>query len=524
MISQFGKVFTCLARSFIAPLALLLASLTAPVRHAHAQGGLPLWTNLYNGPARGMDLASAMAVDGNGNLFVTGSSEGVGTGYDYATVAYSNGGATQWIRRYNGPGNGDDYAYAMAVDTYGNLIVTGGAYSDPFNSEYLTVAYSGAGTLLWTGRYAGPGDGRHVARAVASDDGNVYVTGQSPGSNGDSDFATLAYSGSGVPLWTNRYAGPGSAEDIACGVAVDHEGTVYVTGVSPDPLGSWVTIAYSRTGVPLWTNHYSGGPPFSGGIVLDSNANVIITGSSAGSGNPPSDYATIAYSSAGIPLWTNLYNGPGDNVDEGHAVAVDSHGNVFVTGMSYSGNGAWSADYATVAYSSVGVPAWTNRFDGPGNNQDVADAVAVDRSGNVIVTGRAFDPADGVCITTLAYSSEGVPLWTNRYVPLDPNLNAIAQVSYLVVDSGGNVFVAGSIWNGTDYDYATIKYSSNVVPPPYLGFQILNQQLVLSWTNAEFNLEAAPLVTGTFTNVPGATSPYTNSINGLQRFFRLKAN
>ena len=57
----------------------------------------------------------------------------------------------------------------------------------------------------------------------------------------------------------------------------------------------------------------------------------------------------------GQSIWTNRYNGPGNNTDIAAAVAVDSSGKVFVTGHSDGGAG-WSMDYATVAYSSTGVP------------------------------------------------------------------------------------------------------------------------------------------------------------------------
>jgi hypothetical protein len=52
------------------------------------------------------------------------------------------------------------------------------------------------------------------------------------------------------------------------------------------------------------------------------------------------------------------------------------------------------------------------------------------------------------------------------------------------------------------------------VPPP-LDFQLLNNQLVLSWTNAGFTLQSAPTIAGPFTNVPGTTSPYTNPLPPL---------
>ena len=77
---------------------------------------MPLWTNRYNGPGNGYDQAIAMAVDGSGNVFVTGNSVGSGGNYDYATIAYSGAGVPLWTNRYNGPGNGDDLANAVAVD------------------------------------------------------------------------------------------------------------------------------------------------------------------------------------------------------------------------------------------------------------------------------------------------------------------------------------------------------------------------------------------------------------------------
>jgi hypothetical protein len=52
----------------------------------------------------------------------------------------------------------------------------------------------------------------------------------------------------------------------------------------------------------------------------------------------------------------------------------------------------------------------------------------------------------------------------------------------------------------------------------------VNDQLVLSWRNPAFSLQSAPAVIGNYTNIVGATSPYTNSITGSQQYFRLKAD
>ena len=108
--------------------------------------------------------------------------------------------------------------------------------------------------------------------------------------------------------------------------------------------------------------------------------------------------------------------------------------------------------------------------------------------------------------------------------PLRRPANLTDSAGGIVVDGSGNVFVTGASSGPNGYaDYVTIKYSSSV-PLPRLDFQLLNNQLVLSWTNAGFTLQSAPAVTGTFTNLPGATSPYTNVTTSAQQFFRLEGN
>src|SRR5207244_3129873 len=94
-----------------------------------------------------------------------------------------------------------------------------------------------------------------------------------------------------------------------------------------------------------------------------------------------------AHAQGGVPLWTNRYDGPGNSNDYAWAIAVDRSGNVFVTGSSWSGSEITSSDYVTIAYSNSGAPLWTNRYDGPGSGWDGATAIAVDSSGLVIVTG-----------------------------------------------------------------------------------------------------------------------------------------
>jgi hypothetical protein len=362
---------------------------------AYSSSGAPMWTNRYHGTGGFYDdQPNAVAVDAAGNAFVAGVAFGInGDNQDYVTIKYSRTGVALWTNRYNGPGNGNDGANAIAVDGSGNVIVTGISPGTNGLSSYLdfaTIKYSGAGVPLWTNRYNGPANNEDEATDVAVDgSGNAFVTGISYPINGRADYATVAYSSAGVPLWTNRYNGPANSDDYARAVTVNSSGNVIVTGESWNGSEQeYATIAYSGAGVPLWTNRYhtpGSGNNFARSIAADSNGNVFVTGKAGG-------FATIKYSNTGIPLWTNRYNGPSafSFDDTARAIAVDGGGNVIVTGDSY--RDFVTRDIATIAYSNAGVPLWTNRYNGPANGDDVPltkHSLALGESGSVYVAAAS---------------------------------------------------------------------------------------------------------------------------------------
>jgi uncharacterized delta-60 repeat protein len=498
----------------------------------YLSNGLGSWTNRYNGVSMGSAGAAAVAVDTGGNIVVTGNSQGRGSGDDYTTIRYSSTGVPLWTNRYNGPGNLYDYANAVAVDTSSNVFVTGTSGGSGTDADYATIKYSAAGVALWTNRYDGPAHDTDEAQAIAVDgSGNVIVTGNSTVTNG-SDYVTIKYSNTGVPVWTNRYNGPANDTDNATAVAVDASGNVIVTGTSLSSAGyyDYATIKYSSAGAPLWTNRYDGPPgndyDEARALVVDGSGNVIVTGYSVSSSGFY-DYATIKYSSAGVPLWTNRYDGPTGRDDQAQAIAVDSSNNVYVTGYSDSG----SYYYVTIKYSSAGVPQWTNRYVGGASGDSQASAVAVDGAGTVFVTGYSVGAGTKKDLVTIAYTSAGAPVWTNRYhSPFGGDDQPFTSRSMAVAGTGSVVVVGSSSANynpfgGGAYDFLALKYitvpilnirrtATNTVavswPSPSTGF-LLQQNTNVAGTNWSFT--AAPSDDGTTKTF--VTAPVGN------RFYRL---
>jgi WD40 repeat protein len=131
-------------------------------------------------------------------VFVTGESDGITGLFDYATVAYDAAtGDRLWVRRYNGPGNGNDNALSLTANPDGSeLFVTGISSGITSGGDYATVSYDAAtGARMWVRRYNGPGNGNDEADSVAlnPDGSKVFVTGFSLGRKSGLDYATVSY-------------------------------------------------------------------------------------------------------------------------------------------------------------------------------------------------------------------------------------------------------------------------------------------------------------------------------------------
>jgi hypothetical protein len=401
----------------------------------------------------------ALTLDAVGYVYVTGP-YGSSFLYDYATLKYNRAGDTVWVGRYNGPADSDDVASAIAVDPSGNIYVTGGSKGVGTSDDFCTIKYDRAGGQKWIARYNGPANSQDIANAIAVDANKyVYVTGWSYGSGSDIDYATVKYDSLGNELWARRYNGPANSRDNPLTLAVDTVGNVCVTGLSAAGGGAYdyATIMYNGAGDTLWVRRYSGligggGFNVARAVAVDAAGNAYVTGASEGFGTGR-DFATIKYNGSGDTLWVRRYNGPVNGQDEAWALAVDQDGNVYVTGQSASSSDP--ADFATVKYDRNGDQRWVARYNGPGNQEDVAKHVAVDAQGNVYVAGRSIGLTPNGDYCTVKYDSLGNQLWVARY---DGPANNYDDIFGLAVDDSGNVYVTGISDGNVAPVMCTIKY------------------------------------------------------------------
>ncbi|HEV7926675.1 MAG TPA: hypothetical protein VGR14_15050 [Verrucomicrobiae bacterium] len=452
MNKSFVKMCATAAR-----LAFVMGAFALTVQVANGQP----WTNQFDAPGDGFCEASGLALDQAGDVFVTGGATGPeGSSTHYGTVAYSTAGVPLWTNWSDGPGGVGGWALAIAAGS--NIVcVTGYTGETNGNYDFTTVAYSISGVALWTNTYDG-GEGENVGLAIAIGPNDmVYALGDAATTNVNGDLVTICYSSLGEPLWTNTCATVAQFISDNRSIAVDTNGDVFVVGWTtlPGAYSDYVTLAYSPSGAPLWTNFFYG-PGNSIAVALDASGNAYVTGSIG------SEYfATLAYSLAGNALWTNWYADGGSGQAEAEAIAADDLGHIYVTGNATT-NASYFPSYVTVAYSNEGTALWTNQYFG--GAYSTPSAMTTDAAGNVYVTGSSALLSEVFGYATIAYTCNGWPLWTNRY---DSTESGNSQPVGVKVDSAGNVNVTGtaSLTNG-QWAYVTIKYAPPLVlVSPHMG-------------------------------------------------------
>lgn len=447
---------------------LLLILIVHFISHAQV---VPEWTNIYNGEDDYFDNGISIALDSSGNIFVGGTSVSITNGApDYAVIKYTPAGEKKWTYIYDGAGAYEDYLSAIAVDQEGSVYVTGSSYEGSSRSDFVTLKITSSGSFAWKNVYKGLNvDNDDAATGiVVDDDGYVYVTGSSAGVSSSmwTDFATLKLNTAGDTVWTRRLGDGGMGNDRATAIAVDQYSNIYVTGYVEADVSqryNYATVKYRSNGDTAWVRTYNGtgsDEDRAYDIAVDDQCNVFITGASWGTFYD--DYATVKYDSNGVQEWVARYNGPVNSYDKAYSLRLDSQGNVYVTGQS-GGEGA-NYDYCTIKYSSDGNKEWVARYNGPDNLDDMATSLAVDGSDNIYVTGSSKNAPSPYISTTdmvlVKYNSSGQEQWVSRFNGPGDNDdigNAIAA------DQLGNVYVTGtSEYYGqqNSSDIFTVKYSN----------------------------------------------------------------
>ncbi len=406
-----------------------------------------LWARRF-GDAQDQQWGQAVAVDGQGNIVLTGYFAGV---IDFGGGALTSEGATDVFVAKLGP-NGDhlwskrfgdasaQLNYGVAVDKEGNVIFAGsfagsvdfggGVLVSKGGRDAFVSKLDSSGVHIWSKRF-GDGENQDGLSVAADAAGNIFLAGSFAGtlsdlgtspftSAGSRDIFVAKISPSGEHLWSKAF---GDVQDqYVSSVTVDTNQNVVISGnllgsmdlgegmiTNQGPQDVFIAKLANTDGAPLWSNRF--GAP---GLVLatinmsavgGASGRTLLTGYMGGVGSVSfgGDIISLAsqsglfvadFDAAGSHAWSK---GFGDTINPlsvavGSFGATDTAGNVALTGyfqgaLDFGGGQLASLgnDIYLVKFDAGGAHQWSKRF---GDDQDqVGQGVAYDLDGNLILVG-----------------------------------------------------------------------------------------------------------------------------------------
>jgi uncharacterized delta-60 repeat protein len=392
-------------------------------------------------------------------------------------------------------GNADDAGSAMALDSQGRVLVTGSSRNAAGNLDMavwrfladgtLDPSFNGSGFVVHDGAAGGAGDDAGNAIAVDSLD-RVLVAGRSGNSSGNADSAvwrinedgTLddSWNGSGFVV-RNGIAG-GNGDDAGNALVIDALNRIVIAGTSANSAGNadlavWrlnpngtLDTSFAATSIVVQGNAAGGDADDAGSaMTLDGEGRILVVGSSRNAaGNLDMVVWRIlengsldaAFNGTGFVVHDNAASGAGD--DAGNAVAVDGQGRILVAGSSRNVFGdadlaIWrflEAGTLDTAFAEAGV--LVNNGAAGSNGDDAARALLFDSQERVLVAGSSRNPAGDADMVLWRFEPDGsidITFASNGIVASNNAAggNADDSGNAVAMNSQGIILVAGSSGN-----------------------------------------------------------------------------
>ena len=392
---------------------------TAIATVKYTRDGKLAWSQSYQDPFACFDHGDDLTTDRHGNVYVTGTTVLSGPSPSngrtvaetaYVTIKYDRDGHRKWLARYQGDARKTDQAKVVAVNDEGDVYVTGVSQGET-HPEIATVKYDGhSGRKLWAVRY-GVAFGATVSRggAVLDGHGHLYIAGTvcsqqaADGLCSDYQYEVLKYDAFGRLLWSAAYENGAGYASQASKIAVDRAGNIYVTGTScstpyvvSDNNGAiqagcteadYATIKLRPDGERVWVARYHGaasGNYAPGALAVGECEDVYVTGSGA---MADQGFHVLKYDREGHEVWATVFRG--DQYGSPSAIAVDRYGHAYIAGLTTLLSSAY---FTVVAYGNNGDVLWDQEVQGADTTRDwVATAVVAEREGLLHATGGTLD-------------------------------------------------------------------------------------------------------------------------------------
>lgn len=426
------------------------------------------WEARFNSVWGLTDFGRKLKISVDGNIYVGGHSF-INIGQGVTTlIKYDQSGEVIWKVHTDA---GITYNMEnMILDQDENLYIAGDHWNGS-DFDMLVMKFDSDGNLIWKSLF----DGGHWDRGFdlgVDSKGDAYICGHTWFQPEFYNIALVKFDSEGRYDWHKTYTSAGQHSDFGHSLKIDEEDNIYVSGYANEDL---VLLKYSPNGDTLWQRSFNTNKVWMdielNFIELDINGNIVLCGNYYNQ-STKEDILVVKYDKDGNLLWSKTWNSSGGNTDmisfqaaTDNALALDHSGNIFVTGTVINPNISFGEDVVILKYSPDGVLQWQHIYNGPANDWDNPLSIAVDILGDIYVCGFTVEIVNSLVpedyLTIKLDGNSGNLLWKETF----NGIGDFSDRAYAIgVDKDLNVFVTGISSNSnnlfsTDNDIITIKYS-----------------------------------------------------------------
>jgi len=328
-----------------------------------------------------IDEGHDIVTDKDNNIIVVGEiNAGIGILQDVVLIKLTSTGNELWDTTWGGSGH--ECGNGVVTDNESNIYITGttDGYGSGKNDAFI-VKFNSTGTQLWNITWGGI-YGDYANDIILDNETNIYITGRTKRENdGDFDIFIAKFNGTnGNQIWNTTWGG--TDYETGYELAYDNKtnNNIYLVGYT-NSFGAGqadVVIAkYYLNGTKIW-NYTWGYSSYDVGysITINSSNNFYITGYTQYSSTASMDVFLIKYDSDGTQLWNTTWDGSGDVL--GKSIVIDNEDNLYITGYTYS-------HYFILKYDSSGNQKWV--CDPGAFNFNRANGITIDNSNSIYITG-----------------------------------------------------------------------------------------------------------------------------------------
>jgi hypothetical protein len=421
------------------------------------------------------DYSGAIALDKDGNIYLTGGTYGdlagknVGSDNEWGTLTsdvwiakYDNNGEQIWAKQFGSSTR--DGSSAIATDNNGNVYLTGstegdlaGENANEYDTDAWVAKYDNNGEQIWAKQFGSSDD--DFSNGIATDNnGNVYLTGSTEGdlaskNLGQYDVWFAKYDSNGEQIWAKQFGS--SSSDGSVAIKLDKDENIYLSGSTYGNLAgqnvpvynaqnvavyntdAWVA-KYDNNGEQIWAKQFgSVYGDYSSGITIDNDNNVYLTGAIDGNfyegfsennvSQPWSIDAWVAkYDNNGEQIWTKQFGTL--RKDSSTKIVTDDNGNIYLTGKTtgdLAGKnaggykelwGEWTGDVWVAKIDEMPQPKVSTLATDPNAAETALGKTSNPGKFTITRTGDTTDPL------TVNYSIDGKAINGEDYQKLTGNI------------------------------------------------------------------------------------------------------